>query len=90
LQPADHLPKSPDDLQEDLNEGAAGSWLAKVVEEKAARIDRMLNFLVQTDKPSNRQRMLEGARDDRPVDQNHRITGKISRKNSGLKIRKKP
>ena len=44
-------------------EGAAGPWLEKAVEEKATRIDRMLNFLVQTDKLWNRQRMLERARE---------------------------
>ena len=42
--------------------GAAGPWLEKGAEEKATRIDRMLNFLVQTDKIWNRQQMLERAR----------------------------
>jgi predicted lipid-binding transport protein (Tim44 family) len=42
--------------------GAAGPWLEKSAEEKAARIDRMLNFLVQTDNLWNRQLMLERAR----------------------------
>ena len=42
--------------------GAAGPWLEKSVERKATRIDRMLNFLVQTDKLWNRNEMLERAR----------------------------
>ena len=42
--------------------GETGPWLEKGAEEKAARIDRMLNFLVQTDKLWNRQQMLERAR----------------------------
>jgi len=42
--------------------GAAGPWLEKSVEQKATRIDRMLNFLVQTDKLWNRNSMLERAR----------------------------
>ena len=42
--------------------GETGPWLEKDAEEKAARIDRMLNFLVQTDKLWNRQQMLERAR----------------------------
>ncbi len=42
--------------------GEAGPWLEKEAEEKASRIDRMLNFLVQTDKLWNRQQMLERAR----------------------------
>lgn len=42
--------------------GKAGPWLEKGAEEKATRIDRMLNFLVQTDKLWNRQQMLERAR----------------------------
>ena len=42
--------------------GAAGPWLETSTEEKATRIDRMLNFLVQTDKLWNRQQMLERAR----------------------------
>lgn len=43
-------------------EGAAGPWLEKGIEKKASRIDRLLNFLVQTDKIWNRQLMLERAR----------------------------
>jgi predicted lipid-binding transport protein (Tim44 family) len=43
-------------------EGAAGPWLEKGVGEKATRIERMLNFLAQTDKLWNRQLMLERAR----------------------------
>jgi predicted lipid-binding transport protein (Tim44 family) len=43
-------------------EGKAGPWLEKGAEEKATRIDRMLNFLVRTDKLWNRQRMIERAR----------------------------
>ncbi len=43
-------------------EGAAGPWLEKSVEKKATRIDRMLNFLVQTDKLWDRNAMLERAR----------------------------
>jgi predicted lipid-binding transport protein (Tim44 family) len=42
--------------------GAAGPWLETGTGEKATRIDRMLNFLVQTDKLWNRQQMLERAR----------------------------
>ena len=42
--------------------GEAGPWLEKGAEEKATRIDRMLNFLVQTDKFWNRRQMLERAR----------------------------
>ncbi len=42
--------------------GDAGPWLEKGAEEKATRIDRMLNFLVQTDRLWNRQQMLERAR----------------------------
>lgn len=42
--------------------GAAGPWLEKSVDQKATRIDRMLNFLVQTDKLWNRNAMLERAR----------------------------
>jgi predicted lipid-binding transport protein (Tim44 family) len=44
-------------------EGAAGPWLEKGMEEKATRIDRMLNFLAQTDRLWNRQLMLERARE---------------------------
>jgi len=43
-------------------EGATGPWLEEKTEGKADRIDRLLNFLVQTDKMWNRQRMLERAR----------------------------
>ena len=42
--------------------GAAGPWLEKGIEEKATRIDRLLNFLVQTDKIWDRAKMLERAR----------------------------
>src|SRR5438093_4704 len=34
--------------------GPAGPWLEKSVETKASRIERLLNFLVQTDKMWNR------------------------------------
>ena len=44
-------------------EGAAGPWLEKGVETKATRIERMLNFLAQTDKLWDRQRMQERARE---------------------------
>lgn len=43
-------------------EGEAGPWLEKGTEKKATRIDRLLNFLVQTDKIWDRQKMLEQAR----------------------------
>jgi predicted lipid-binding transport protein (Tim44 family) len=43
-------------------EAAAGPWLETGTEKKATRIDRMLNFLVQTDKIWDRQLMLESAR----------------------------
>jgi predicted lipid-binding transport protein (Tim44 family) len=43
-------------------EGAAGPWLEKGAAVKATRIDRLLNFLVQTDKLWNRQQMIERAR----------------------------
>ena len=43
-------------------DGAAGPWLEKDVALKESRIERMLNFLVQTDKIWNRQTMLETAR----------------------------
>jgi len=42
--------------------GEAGPWLEKEVEQKATRIDRMINFLSQTDKLWHRNRMLERAR----------------------------
>jgi uncharacterized membrane protein YgcG len=44
-------------------EGPAGPWLEKDVATKATRIERMLNFLVQTDKIWNRQKMIQRARD---------------------------
>src|SRR4029079_10915116 len=43
--------------------GPIGPWLEKGVESKATRIERMLNFLVQTDKLWDRQLMLQRARD---------------------------
>ncbi|TSA45070.1 MAG: hypothetical protein D4R56_06115 [Deltaproteobacteria bacterium] len=43
-------------------EGKAGPWLEKDAEVKATRIDRMLNFLVRTDKLWDRQQMIERAR----------------------------
>lgn len=42
--------------------GPAGPWLEKQVETKESRIERLLNFLVQTDKLWNRQAMLETSR----------------------------
>ncbi len=42
--------------------GEAGPWLEKETEDKATHIDRMLNFLVQTDKLWDRSQMLERAR----------------------------
>ena len=48
--------------QETAKEGMAGPWLAKGEEKKATRIERLLNFLVQTDKTWNRQVMIERAR----------------------------
>ncbi len=42
--------------------GPAGPWLEKAVETKATRIERMLNFLGQTDKLWDRQTMLDRAR----------------------------
>jgi predicted lipid-binding transport protein (Tim44 family) len=42
--------------------GPAGPWLEKETETKATRIERLLNFLVQTDKLWDRQAMLEHAR----------------------------
>ena len=44
-------------------EGTAGPWLEKSVETKATKIDRLLKFLVQTDKLWDRQAMLERARE---------------------------
>jgi len=43
-------------------EGTPGPWLAKPTEDKATRIERMLNFLVQTDKIWDRRLMLERSR----------------------------
>jgi predicted lipid-binding transport protein (Tim44 family) len=43
-------------------EGEPGPWLDKETEEKVTRIERLLNFLVQTDNLWNRARMLERAR----------------------------
>ena len=43
-------------------EGPAGPWLEKETLDKSTRIERLLNFLVQTDKLWNRQAMLECAR----------------------------
>jgi predicted lipid-binding transport protein (Tim44 family) len=43
-------------------EGTAGPWLEKGTEQKATRIDRLLNFLAQTDKIWDRNQMLERAR----------------------------
>jgi predicted lipid-binding transport protein (Tim44 family) len=43
-------------------DGASAPWIEKSVGQKASRIDRMLNFLVQTDKLWNRNAMLERAR----------------------------
>ena len=42
--------------------GPAGPWLDKQTLDKATRIERLLNFLVQTDKLWDRQAMLERAR----------------------------
>ncbi len=44
------------------SKAGAGPWLEKEVEVKATRIDRLLNFLAQTDKLWNRNQMLERAR----------------------------
>ena len=43
-------------------EGPGGPWLEKSVETKATRIERLLNFLVKTDKLWDRQAMLGRAR----------------------------
>ncbi|MBN2018893.1 MAG: TIM44-like domain-containing protein [Sedimentisphaerales bacterium] len=43
-------------------EGEVGPWLGKNVQTREVRIERMLNFLVQTDKIWNRQLMLETTR----------------------------
>jgi predicted lipid-binding transport protein (Tim44 family) len=48
--------------REATKEGVAGPWLTKGEEKKATRIERILNFLVQTDQLWNRQQMLERAR----------------------------
>jgi predicted lipid-binding transport protein (Tim44 family) len=48
--------------REAAKEGVAGPWLTKGEEKKATRIERLLNFLAQTDKLWNRQQMLERAR----------------------------
>jgi len=42
--------------------GPAGPWLEKEAATKATRIERLLNFLVTTDKTWDRRRMLERAR----------------------------
>ena len=42
--------------------GEAGPWLEKKVETKENKIERLLNFLVKTDKSWKRRNMLEGAR----------------------------
>ncbi len=41
-----------------LQSGATGPWLEKIVETKESRIERMLNFLAQTDKLWKRDAML--------------------------------
>ncbi len=43
-------------------EGSAGPWLARGEGKKAARTERLLNFLARTDKLWNRTQMLERAR----------------------------
>ena len=43
-------------------EGPTGPWLERPTETKATRIERLLNFLVNTDRIWNRQSMLERAR----------------------------
>ena len=48
--------------KEAAKEGQAGPWLEKGVQTKETRIERMLNFLVQTDKIWDRQAMLETTR----------------------------
>ncbi|WP_196398930.1 polymorphic toxin-type HINT domain-containing protein [Legionella saoudiensis] len=42
--------------------GSAGPWLAKDVEEKSNKVDRMLNFLVQSNKIWDKQAMLNRVR----------------------------
>ena len=49
--------------REAAKEGIAGPWLAKGEGKKADRTERLLNFLVQTDKLWDRTRMLERARE---------------------------
>lgn len=44
------------------NLGTAGPWLARDVQDKANKVDRMLNFLVQSDKIWNKQTMLNCVR----------------------------
>ena len=48
--------------KEAAQQGQAGPWLEKAVETKETRIERMLNFLVQTDKIWDRQAMMETTR----------------------------
>ncbi len=48
--------------KEAAKEGQAGPWLEKGVQTKETRIERLLNFLVQTDKIWDRQAMLETTR----------------------------
>jgi len=48
--------------REAAKEGEAGPWLEKGVQTKETRIERMLNFLVQTDTLWDRQTMLETTR----------------------------
>ncbi|MBN1102574.1 MAG: TIM44-like domain-containing protein, partial [Deltaproteobacteria bacterium] len=48
--------------REAAKEGAAGPWLTKGEGKKADRIERLLNFLVQTDRLWDRTAMLERAR----------------------------
>ena len=48
--------------KEAAKEGEAGPWLEKGVETKETRIERMLNFLVETDKLWDREAMLETTR----------------------------
>lgn len=43
--------------------GPTGPWLEPAVETKATRVERLLNFLVRTDKIWNRQAMLERSRE---------------------------
>ena len=48
--------------KEAAKEGQAGPWLEKAVQTKETRIERLLNFLVETDKIWDRQAMLETTR----------------------------